>query len=129
MTALIDTHTFLWVNEDSPQLSATARNIVRDRSNVIWVSPASYWELALKISRGKYRLTVPTFKELWESGFVDHDFAILPIEIRHAEVVSRLPFHHKDPFDRMLVAQALADDLTFISNDTRLDAYGVRRVW
>ena len=129
MIALIDTHTFLWVNDDSPKLSATARKIIRDRSNKIFVSPASYWELALKISRGKYRLTVPTFEALWESGFVDHEFVILPIEIRHAEVVSRLPFHHKDPFDRMLVAQALADDLTLISNDFRLDAYGVRRIW
>ncbi len=128
MRLLLDTHAFLWFVLSDAQLSAAARTAISDPNNEVCVSPATSWEIAIKVSLGKYTLTVP-FEDFIRHGIEDNDFEILPIEIRHAARVAALPFHHKDPFDRLLIAQALVDNLTLVSNEALFDAYGVKRLW
>jgi PIN domain nuclease of toxin-antitoxin system len=125
---LLDTHAFLWFVLNDPQLTATARTAISDPKNDVFVSPATYWEIAIKVSLGKYILTAP-FEDFVRHGIEDNDFEILPIEIRHAARAATLPFHHKDPFDRMLIAQNQVEGLTLVSNEALFDAYGVKRLW
>jgi len=128
MRLLRDTHAFLWFVTDDPQLSKTARALIIDPANDILVSPASYWETAIKVSLGKYPLSAP-FEQFFTQGIAGNDFSILPIEVRHAGILSTLPMYHKDPFDRMIASQALAEQLAVVSVDAALDLYGVVRLW
>lgn len=128
MKLLLDTHAFLWFVLDDPKLSLSARQAIESDSNQVCISPASYWEIAIKISLGKYRLN-GSFEAFWDTGMRRNDITVLPIEIRHAATLAAMPFHHKDPFDRLVVAQALAEQLSLVSADLRLDAYGVSRIW
>jgi PIN domain nuclease of toxin-antitoxin system len=128
LKVLLDTHALLWFLLDDPALSGTARELIRNPQTEVFVSPASYWEIAIKISIGKYRLPEPL------AAFMDRELArnrfdILPISVRHADRVARLPFHHRDPFDRLIVAQALEDTLPLLSADQIMDRYGAQRVW
>lgn len=125
---LIDTHVLLWYYLDDPQLSATARTTLDDPANDILVSPASHWEVAVKIKIGKYTLNVPFAQFIREAIFYN-GFAILPIEPEHSERLTTLPLHHKDPFDRMMIAQALAEGVPVVSADTLFDPYPVQRLW
>ena len=125
MRLLLDTHAFLWYVLDDEKLGGAARGAINDSANDVFVSPASYWEIAIKISIGKYELTTP-FEAFWDRAVVSNHFQILPIEIKHAAAVAKLPFHHKDPFDRLLVAQAIVENLT---GDIAFDAYPIMRVW
>jgi PIN domain nuclease of toxin-antitoxin system len=128
MRVLLDTHAWLWFVLGDTSLSSAARAAIEDKTNQKLISPASYWELAIKISIGKYLL--PESYETFMTRAVDgQGFKVLPILPAHTSRVARLPFHHRDPFDRLLVGQALAEDLTLISNDGALDAYGARRLW
>jgi PIN domain nuclease of toxin-antitoxin system len=125
---LLDTHAFLWYVLDDQQLTAKARALISDSNNEINVSPASYWEIAIKISVGKYSLSEPL------DAFIDREMAandlqILHIAPQHAAIVSTMPFHHRDPFDRLIVAQAIVEQTPIISGDPVLDAYGVTRLW
>ena len=99
-----------------------------ETSEVVYVSPASYWEIGIKISLGKYLLPEP-FEIFMGRELKQNDFTILPITIAHAAKVSTLPFHHRDPFDRMIVAQALVENIPLVSCDETLDAYGAVRIW
>lgn len=128
MRLLLDTHAFLWFVLDSPQLSSTARDLIADPNNDIEVSPATYWEIAIKISIGKYALPEP-FAEFMDRELATNQFRILPITPKHAAVLTTLPFHHRDPFDRLLVAQAMVEQLSLVSNDVVLDAYPIQRLW
>lgn len=128
MRLLLDTHSFLWFILNDPQLSAAARAAISDPNSDVLVSPATYWEIAIKVSTGKYTLTTP-YQHFIEYNITANDFEVLHVEPRHTAVVATLPFHHKDPFDRLLIAQALAEDITLVSNETLFDAYGVRRLW
>jgi PIN domain nuclease of toxin-antitoxin system len=125
---LLDTHAFLWFVLGDPQLSARARALIEDRNNEKLISPASYWELAIKISTGKYLLHEP-YQDFMRRAIADNGFVILPIEPRHTAVVATLPFHHRDPFDRLLIAQAIVEQIPILSNDPVLDAYPVTRLW
>ncbi len=89
---------------------------------------ASLWEIAIKLSTGKLSLDV-SYAELAYEKPAAHGIAILPTHLQHLEIVTRLPFHHRDPFDRLLVAQCLAERMAILSNDTALDRYGVERLW
>ena len=111
-----------------PRNMAIARTAISDPKNDVFVSPATYWEIAIKVSIGKYILTAP-FEDFVRHGIEDNDFEILPIEIRHAARAAALPFQHKDPFDRMLIAQSQVEGLTLVSNEALFDAYGVKRLW
>lgn len=128
MRLLLDTHAFLWFITDDPQLSAAARTLIADPANEVLVSPASYWEIAIKVRLGKYPLSVPYLTFITQ-GIDRNDFKILPIEPRHTDLLTTMPLHHRDPFDRLLVAQALVEAIPLVSNDPTLDAYGVNRLW
>jgi PIN domain nuclease of toxin-antitoxin system len=125
---LLDTHTFLWFALNDPKLSVPAAREIANPANEVLVSPASYWEIAIKISIGKYKLSMP-YRDFWHDALNAYSINILPIELRHTERVVTLPFHHKDPFDRLLIAQSLTDNLPLVSADGRLDAYGIQRMW
>jgi PIN domain nuclease of toxin-antitoxin system len=126
--ALLDIHALLWFVLDDPALPDAARRLIADRAHRILVSPDSYWEIAIKISIGKYRLDEPLHRTL-ERELAVNDFEILPILPRHMAWLTDLPFHHRDPFDRLLIAQALAEQVPLISADPQLDAYPVKRLW
>lgn len=128
MRCLLDTHSFLWFVTIDPRLSATALAIIGDANNEILLSPASYWEVAIEVSLGKYPLTVP-FEAFFTTALTGNAIQILAVEVRHAAILSALPLHHKDPFDRMIVAQALSESIPVISVDAALDPYGITRLW
>jgi PIN domain nuclease of toxin-antitoxin system len=128
MRVLLDTHTFPWFVLGDTQLSASAKATIEDPRNEKLLSPASYWEIAIKISLGKYTLSKP-YEEFMEKGITENGFGVLPIEPKHTAVVTTLPFHHRDPFDRLIIAQAMVEDAAIVSNDTAFDAYSVTRVW
>lgn len=123
MRILIDTHVLLWHLEGDEQLSPDRRSLITDPANVIFVSIASFWEVAIKSSLGKLSLS-KSISEIFAE--VDSSAtSLLAIEPSHTLQVSPLPFHHKDPFDRMIIAQAIAEDLALVSNDVNFAAYGV----
>jgi PIN domain nuclease of toxin-antitoxin system len=128
MRLLLDTHTFLWFVFGSVQLSPTARVMIEDSSNEKVLSVASVWEVAIKVGIGKIGLTKPV-EDFFSEQLSRSGIRLLPIELRHAARVSTLPLHHRDPFDRLLVAQSLSDGLPLVSVDSVLDAYGIDRRW
>ena len=130
MRLLLDTHSMYWYIEDDPQLSGRARTLIQDASNEILVSPASYWEIAIKISIGKWRLNRP-YEEFIDIGLNQYGFQVLPILPTHTARLIGLPFPqgHRDPFDRLLIAQVLVEQIPIVSADSPLDAYGVTRLW
>lgn len=128
MRYLLDTQALLWYLLDDSRLSLAARETIADLESEIFVSPASWWEVAIKISIGKYSL--PERLSVFINRQMElNDFQTLHIQPEHIEAVSSLPFHHKDPFDRLLVAQALSEDLTLISIDAEIAKYAVRSIW
>ncbi len=128
MTLLLDTHAFLWFILDDPKLSEDAKKLISDGDNMALVSPATYCEIAIKISIGKYALPEP-YAVFMERELSMNDFTILPIEPKHTAVLTKLPFHHRDPFDRLLIAQAVTEAIPLVSIDSRFDAYPVSRLW
>ena len=128
MKILLDTHTLYWFIEGDAQLSTLARTTVSDPANEVLISPASYWEIAIKVSLGKWRLNRP-YEDFLDIGLKQYGFLVLPILPAHTARLIGLLFHHKDPFDRLLVAQALVEQAHIVSADVQLDAYGVTRIW
>ncbi len=128
MRLLLDTHSFLWFILDDPRLSDSAKTLIETPTNAIEISPASYWEIAIKIRLGKYTLPQP-FQGFMETQIADNDFRVLAIEPRHVAPLTTMPLHHRDPFDRLIVAQALVEDVPIVSIDSQLDAYGIKRLW
>ena len=128
MRLLLDTHTLLWFYLGDPQLSSTARGLIDDPANTKLVSPASYWELAIKVSLGKYVLT-ESYDDFVQHAIFDNGFVILPVEPRHTAALIPLPHHHKDPFDRLLVAQVVVEGIPLVSGDSLLDRYPITRLW
>lgn len=131
MKLLLDTHAVLSFYVDDPQLSAVAKAAIIDPANENWTSPASFWEVAIKVSIGKYAIAQP-FEDFWHGAVDMNAFRVLPISARHAATVSTLPYppnNHRDPFDRMIVAQAMVEGMGLVSCDRILDAYGVARIW
>lgn len=128
MKALLDTHAWLWFGLVDPRLSDGARAIIEDPDNEILLSPTSFWEIAIKISLGKYSLD-EELDDFVARQLEENAIKVLPIDAAHARVVATLPFHHRDPFDRMLVAQAIVERVPLISSDAELDQYSIQRVW
>jgi PIN domain nuclease of toxin-antitoxin system len=120
---LLDTHAFLWWRTASPRLGAEAREAIA-QADAVYVSAASAWEAAIKQALG--RLELP---DRFEAGVEASGFEKLAVTFAHAERAGALPPHHRDPFDRMLVAQALEERLTIVTHDTRLEPYGARFLW
>ena len=128
MKLLLDTHAFLWFVMGDARLSKTARAVIEDPANDKVVSAASHWEVAIKAATGKLTLAEP-FHILVPREISSNGFDILPIGLAHSSAVVNLPFHHLDPFDRMLIAQAIVEQLPIITADAQFDAYGITRVW
>jgi PIN domain nuclease of toxin-antitoxin system len=128
MRLLLDTHAFLWFVLNDPRLSPNARTAIGDPGNDVFLSPASYWEVAIKVSLGKYSLP-GLFQDFMERQITVNDFEVLPITVKHASVVAALPFHHRDPFDRLLIAQAMSEQIPVASADPAFDPYPVSRLW
>ena len=120
---LLDTHVFLWWRMNDSRLGPDVRQTIGE-SALVFVSAASAWEAAIKSALGKLRLP-----SSFEIGVVDSGFARLPISFSHAEAAGSLPPHHSDPFDRMLVAQAVAEGLTLATHDRKLAPYDVPILW
>jgi len=128
MRVLLDTHAFLWWVEDAPALSKRARTAIADPGNECLLSLASCWEMAIKLSLGKLRLPGAIERFIPEQ-LAANAFHQLEIGFRHVARVADLPFHHRDPFDRLLAAQALEERCAIVSADLMFRKYGVRRIW
>lgn len=128
MRVLLDTHAFLWFILDDPQLSPAAKAVIENPANDVCVSPASYWEIAIKIQLGKYSLPLP-LRQFMDTHLAANAFDVIPVEPRHVEPLTTLPLHHKDPFDRLIISQAIVEGITVVSADTAFDSYPVTRLW
>ncbi len=128
MTLLLDTHTVLWFWWNDPRLSARAMMIIRDPVNRKLVSPATAWEVAIKVSLKKLDIG-GQFRGFFPQHMLRNNFEWLSITDDHLAEVVALPFHHKDPFDRMLAAQAKAEGIPLVSADQAFDPYGITRLW
>ena len=127
MQYLLDTHAFLWFINGDAQLSDKARTIIENPIHDRYVSIASFWEMAIKLNLGKLELDM-SFKELYQQ--IDKNgFNLLPITPAHTEKIVSLDLHHRDPFDRMLICQAMVDKLTVITADSQFQNYKVKQVW
>jgi len=128
LRALLDTHALLWWLSDDPALTRTARKIIAETKNILIASAASAWEIAIKVRLGK----LPTAADLAAdfSGQLEREgFQLLAISAEHGIRAGLLPGPHKDPFDRMLIAQAQAENIPIISSEVSFEIYGVRRLW
>lgn len=123
MRLLLDTHAFIWWSDADPRMSAAMRETVREADEV-FVSIASAWEIAIKVSLGKL-----VFDETFGAALTISHFEPLAIEVRHTEEIKTLPLHHRDPFDRMLVAQGKVEGLTLVTGDRRLEPYDIPFLW
>lgn len=128
MKLLLDTHALIWLAEADARLSSAARQSVENPDNSVFFSLASIWEMAIKISLGKLKMS-SRLHGTFQRTLGQHGLNEIPILFEHVARVASLPFHHRDPFDRLLIAQAQQENLTLLSHDQRLDAYGVPRVW
>ena len=128
MKALLDAHALLWFLAGSSQLSARALACIQDTQNTVFVSPATLWEIGIKDSLGKLTLPEP-FAQIFPARLDASNIMILPILVPHLHEHRQLPFHHSDPFDRLLIAQALVEDLTLVSRDSEFAPYGVKLLW
>jgi PIN domain nuclease of toxin-antitoxin system len=131
MKYLIDTHTFLWFNEGSAELSQKAKELILNSDNQIFISIASLWEISIKTAIGK--LDIKGDYELILEDVVENDIAILPINFAHTVVQNKLEFYHKDPFDRIIAAQSIVENIDLITKDKIFDdyfsTYSCQRIW
>lgn len=128
MRLLLDTHALLWWLAGDAALSPTAKAAIEDEDNGIFVSAASAWEISTKHRIGKLSGAGAIVADL-RGAIVGQGFIELPISVQHGQIAGSLPGPHRDPFDRMLIAQAMLDTLVLVSNEQPFDAYGVSRLW
>jgi PIN domain nuclease of toxin-antitoxin system len=128
MKALLDTHSFLWWNTNDPKLSSNALKIIEDGNNEIYFSSVSAWEVTLKAAKGSLILPEPPDKFV-SNSIHEHNFTALPVHISHALHVFHLPFHHSDPFDRLLIAQSILENLPIITLDKNIKEYEITTIW
>ncbi len=121
MNLLLDTHIALWAITDSPKLSQKARDLIQSPTTTVWVSAASIWEIAIKHALGRGDMPVSSSDAV--RYFQESGYRFLPVEAEHAVAVEELPAHHQDPFDRILVAQALVEPMRLITHDSRVALY------
>lgn len=128
MNLLLDSHTFVWVHEEPHKLSVNAALEILNPSNQLFLSVASVWELQIKIKLGKF-----SFSDIFENVIIQEQQAnnlqILPVELSHALYLENLPLHHKDPFDRLLISQAIVENMTLVSADASFANYQVNLLW
>ena len=127
MKYLLDTHAFLWFINGSPELSVRAKNVIQNTDNKMYLSIASLWEIAIKMSIGKLTLDIQ-FDEL-KKETDKNDFKILPIQYEDIRILTTLKLFHKDPFDRILIAQAIQNNLIMITRDSNFVDYPLKIIW
>ena len=128
MKLLLDTHSLLWFLSADARLSGTAKVAIEDPANERYLSPISLLEIALKVRIGKLTLPAP-FATIFPAQLTANDIHLLPLAPAHIEPLTRLPLHHRDPFDRVVASAALVETLTVVSKDPAFDLYGVSRIW
>ena len=125
MRLLLDTHIFIWWADQPEKLSHAALSALEDEANELLLSVASVWEMQIKIQLGKLKLSLP-LKELVKNQQDTNDLRVSPVALTHVLALDSLPFHHKDPFDRLLIAQCMAEGLTIVTADSQFSAYSVK---
>ena len=125
---LFDTHSFIWWADEPAKLSATALTALEDDNNRLFLSDVSIWEMQIKVQLGKMKLKLP-LRDLLESQQRNNEVEILPITTEHILALDNLPFHHKDPYDRLLVAQGIIEDFTIVTVDSEFSAYLTTLLW
>jgi PIN domain nuclease of toxin-antitoxin system len=128
MRVLIDSHVLIWYVDQDNLLSPASHAAISDPTNDLLLSAGSIWEIGIKLGLGKIILTQP-FKPWMNQAISDLDVTVLPLSVEYVDVQSNLPRHHGDPFDRLIVAQAIVEQVSIISADPNLDAYGIIRIW
>ena len=128
MKLLLDSHTLIWAADDPAKLTALAQALLQDPSHDRLVSAESLWEIAIKFSLGRLPLSLP-YRQWMDKAIADLGLILLPITLDHAERQASLPWHHRDPFDRLIVAQTQFEGLPVVSADAKLDIYGITRIW
>ena len=128
MKVLLDTHAFLWLISGDDRLSKTAQETFLDPGNILFFSAASLWEICIKMSLGKLSLKGGWLATI-QNEMKTNAILWIPIEMPHCAELTHLPFHHRDPFDRMLVAQAMVENMHLLSRDNRLSSYRIKRIW
>ena len=127
MRLLLDTHALLWFATDDRRLGRRAAAAMEADDAALYISAASVWEMAIKTSLE--RLSLPASVEAYIADKLEEGYRILPVEWTHAAAVERLPWHHRDPFDRLLAAQAIVERLTCVTRDRTFRLYGVETIW
>jgi len=128
MRLLLDTHTLIWMASKDDKLSEKAKALILDTDNELFLSVASIWEMSIKASLGKLMLQQP-IEQIITEQVQTNGLQLINIETAHALAVSTLPWHYRDPFDRLIMAQSQLDNLTILGCDTAMDAYEVERIW
>jgi PIN domain nuclease of toxin-antitoxin system len=128
MRFLLDTHAFLWFIEDDPKLAPLAKSLIAEPANEILLSIASVWEIAIKMRLGKLTLPAPLLDFL-RGELTTNAIRLLPISLEHATAVADLPLHHRDPFDRLIISQAMVESIPIVSADAAFDGYPIDRRW
>lgn len=128
MRLLLDTHVFLWLDAALRQLPRSVTTLLEDEANTILLSYASIWEMQIKHAAGKLRFSTSLQTKL-ESQSVENRISLFPIELAHIFALDRLPLHHRDPFDRMLIAQAYYEGIAIVSSDAKSQAYPISVIW
>jgi PIN domain nuclease of toxin-antitoxin system len=128
MKLILDTHAFLWADAEPDKLTGRARAVCEDPANMLMLSTASVWEMEIKVMLGKLTTRKP-LRLLLEDWVRESSLGILPVELEHVLRLDSLPSLHKDPFDRLLVAQALAEDCSLVSHDPAIRQYPVNVIW
>ena len=124
MKLLLDTHTFLWFVNDNPKLSDRLKDLIEDENNVSYLSVASLWEMSIKFNLGKLTLD-PNYEEFVDREVATSTLQLLNIELEHLRINATLPFHHRDPFDRLIIAQSIVEEIPIVTVDSAFDKYSV----
>jgi PIN domain nuclease of toxin-antitoxin system len=127
MKYLIDTHILIWHGENNSALEQPVLNILNNLENEILISHASLWEIAIKVSLGKLKLGFPLNR--LEEVLFENGFTLLAFDFAHYQTLSSLPFHHNDPFDRMIIAQAISENVEIVTHDEKFELYPVSVIW
>ena len=128
MKLLLDTHTFLWFIEGNPNLSDAARNLIEEQGNQRFLNVTSLWEMSIKVSINRLKLGI-TLTELVKCQVYGNAIELLEIQPEHLDELAKLPFYHKDPFDRLIIAQSLAENMPVLTGDSAFESYPVTVLW
>tara|TARA_B100000315_G_C14223064_1_gene427361 strand:- start:122 stop:508 length:387 start_codon:yes stop_codon:yes gene_type:complete len=128
MKLLLDTHTFIWWDSEPAKLSSSALSACQDQANTLILSVVSVWEIQIKSQLGKLKLNLP-LPEIIQSQWQTNNVEILPVELEHVLALQNLSHHHRDPFDRLLIAQANVEDAFLVSGDSAFSEYSVKLIW